>query len=103
MEHKFQYSHKCACGHDITWSGTWEILRLGDETEELCVKSRGRTYNVIIGSGVVTDYVCIPDHDAGFRLESLEDIVSNTEHLNRHFSPEESCLIAAALKDYAEN
>lgn len=103
MEHGFQYSRKCVCGHNIARSGTWEILRLGDETEELCIKSTERTYNVIIGSGSVTDFVCIPDHDAGFRLDSLRDTVSNTEHLNRHFSPEESCLIAAALKDYAEN
>ena len=64
---------------------------------------RNKTYNIIIGSGVVTDFVCLPDYDVSFRLDSLEDKVSNAEHLRRHFCPEESCLIAAALKDYAEN
>ena len=103
MEHKFQYKRKCICGHDIVWDGTREIIRFGEDTEELCVKGRGRTYNVIIGAGAVTDFVCIPDHDAGIRPDSLRDTNANTEHLNRHFGPEESCLLAAALKDYAEN
>lgn len=97
--HDFSYSYMKQCTQECKEYGSWEILRLGDETEEIRIYGNGRTFEVVLGYSDIACFLCMPDYDVGCSLE-VANILSLTDHLEKALEHKDARLIVYALSDY---
>ena len=96
--HNFSYKYRCVCGHECERNGSGEIIRSGDETEDILIVGNGRKFEAILGYSVDGIFLCIPYSHVGCFIEISNSLVA-IEHLVKVLESEDAYLIAYALED----
>lgn len=98
--HTFIYVYSDPSGQMTIDTASWEILHLEPALEELRICIAQKTFDIILGSGFVENFIYIPARGLGFATADLENTEQNLVHLTKILAYQEACAIASALRDY---
>ena len=68
--------------------------------EELRIYLKYRSFEIVIGSGFIGNFVYIPTLGFGFATDDLSDTEQNRVHLTDILSYDDACAVASALREY---
>jgi len=83
----------------MEWDGTWETVCIENELETIRITGNGHSFEIILGTSEMGDFLCIPAHDIGFALGEVTDGVYMEEHLLRSLEVKDAVTIATALRE----
>lgn len=98
--HTFIYVYSDPSGQMTIDTASWEILHLEPTLEELRIRVVQKSFDIILGSGFVENFVYIPACGLGFATTDLENTEQNFVHLTKILAYQEACAIASALREY---
>lgn len=79
---------------------SWEILHLEPALDEIRIRTRDDTFDVIIGFAYLTSFVYIPHRNICFPIRDLLDVDYSKSQLSGRLSDENAEAVATALKAY---
>ena len=98
--HTSTYVYADPSGQMTIDSVSWEILHLEPTLEDLRIHLKYRSFEIVIGSGFIGNFVYIPALGFGFATDDLCDAEQNRDHLIDMLSYDGACAVASVLRQY---
>ena len=80
---------------------SWEILHLEPDLEEIRIHTQNKTFDIILASAYLVNFVYLPNQSICFPVMDLHDTEHSRKHLSEALGDEDAQAVATALQVYA--
>lgn len=98
--HTFTFFYADSGGQMTVDLASWEILHLEPALEEIRVYTARRTFDLVVGSGLLGRFVYLPEHNAGFPISDLSQADHLGDCLTGILGCGDAAAVSSALQDY---